>query len=82
MLMRELRTQASEMLPAAVVGKETSKPSGGVNIHIGAPINNNLVRRKTIRLKNNKALRAVPTEAIEAEIAKRTKSQSRISDGS
>eukprot|EP00946_MAST-07B_sp_MAST-7B-sp1_P002903 g2903.t1 len=77
-VMRELRTQASGMLPAAVVGKDTSKSSDGVSIHIGAPMNNNLVRRKTIRLKNNKALRAVPTEAIEAEIAKRRKSQASL----
>ncbi len=76
-LMRELRSKASGILPSAVVGNQAhGKHLKEHIVHVGAPRDNNLVRRKTIRLENNKALRAVPTEVLQAEVAKRKESVS------
>lgn len=67
-LMRELRTKASGILPVTTTIRKKSKEP---IVHVGAPLDNNLVRRKTIRLNNNKALYAVPTDVLQAEVAKR-----------
>jgi hypothetical protein len=66
-LLRELRTKASGILPVTTIRKKSKEPI----VHVGAPLDNNLVRRKTIRLNNNKALYAVATDVLQAEVAKR-----------
>ena len=73
-LMRQLTSKASGMLPAAVIG-EDSQRKREPSVHIDAPVDNSLVRRKTVRLNNNRALRSVPTDVIEAELERRSEEE-------
>ncbi len=68
-VLRELRTRASGVFPQT--GATPSSRPKARKVHVTAPDDSHLVRRKTIRLRNSRALRAVPTDVLEREVQAR-----------